>query len=1145
MDPGPPHEGCLDLARLDGLAAGASDASASAHLQTCKRCQSLLAEMRSANRFLLRFQSREGTESPRTADPESIQVDGYMIQSVVAFGGQGAVYKAIQAGTGRTVAIKVPLADTQSRPSSRYRFEREIELTARLDHPAIVRVIGPCELADGRIGCVMEFIEGERFDHWAQARRDSDRDAVRGIVEAGVRVADAIAYAHQRAVLHRDIKPSNVIVSAEGEPHVLDFGLAKALGESAQSFATLTGAFVGTLSHAAPEQVSQGADAVDIRTDVYALGLLLYEALTGRLPYATDASTAEILRQIKELPTPRPSSFADNIDNDLDAVLLRALAKEKDRRYQAAGELRDDLLAWLEGRAVRARFDSQWYVLRKTIRRHRWPVMLATAGLAVVLTTVTLGLIARNQTTRAQMASAVRDARTLESHWVRLAEARSTGIDNFEAGERIAWDALLQPEQVLVDEGIEGIKLLDGTPTSAAYWALWEMYLRTPVVFSVPDTHRPLVTFAGSTKVIVSSDRTHGRLRWWDWNNATEIRSTPMPVVATATSILPSPDGQRMVFVTAEKRCLLIDLGDGSWTELNAGERSFGASITNHRVATTTQLADGLFEWRLFAIGPEGPEVLTRRTFESYNGMMCFGADGTDAAFITETGEVLVVDAESGRQLFHQTGNEKSPFFRIMTRGTPGEFVLIGTTGVATLNARNPDAGIVHASSRNAFLDGARWLAGTPNSDRYVAVSDRFRVGVGRRSEPLTQGEYLPALSGGFMVISSDGRLVCGPARPSERGIVLDLDSDAITRLPLPAPVTGRGFATVFDVVFTPDSRQLLVGAMDGSVRRFSVGTDAALVDQPVYVDGGVTALGVSDEAVYAGTHDLGLNNARIVRIDSNQTPVTIVSGERLMAALEVDPAGRFWALTGEGRLLQFDEGRQNTLKETRLPPHPDHHTFRALVRHPDRRLLVAGPAGDGVVLLDQETLEPVASVSMPPIREFAVHPTDPDLLATAGDDGMIRLWRFESDPTPTLRSIGQFGAHAGAIFTLAFSPDGRLIASGSGTPEARDVRLWDVANGRELAALDLFEMGVFELAFSPDGRWLAVGGEVRMEAPEEGGQLFLIDLEAPARCVAGNLDYHIARLTEELGHEPSQAEAMRLWAAGVRRSAGNQETPP
>lgn len=1145
MDTSPSPGECLDLADLDAIASGRDDESASVHLRGCERCRALLKEMRSANRFLQRFQSREGTEAIQPTDHAALRVNGYQIQSFVAIGGQGAVYRATQTGTGRTVAIKVPLADTQLRPSSRYRLEREIELTARLDHPGIVRVIGPCEFADGRVGCVMEFIEGEPFDRWASVCRETGRGAIRRIVEAGAQVADAIAYAHQRAVLHRDIKPSNVVVSAEGEPHVLDFGLAKALGDNSGSFATLTGVFVGTLIHSAPEQVSHGAEAIDMRTDVYALGLLLYQALTGRLPYPTDVSTAEILRMIKEFPIPRPSSLAESIDDDLDAVLLCALSKEKERRYATAGELRDDLMAWLDGRAVRARFDSQWYVFRKTIRRHKWPVMLAAAGLAVVATAATLGLIAREQSSRARIAGAVRDARTLESHWVRLAEARSTGMDNFEAGEQIAWDALLEPEPVLVSEGIEGVEQLGGTPISAAYWALWEMYLRTPVVFSVPDTHRPLVTFAGSTKVIVSSDRTHGRLRWWDWNNATEIRSTPMPDVATATSIQPSPNGQRMVMVTAEKRCFLIDLGDGSWTELNAGERSFGASIANHRIATTTQLADGLFEWRLFAYGPESPEVLTRRTFEYYNGMMCFGADGTDAAFITETGEVLVVDAESGRQLFHQTGNEKSPFFRIQTRGTPGEFVLIGTTGVATLNARNPDAGIVHASSRNAFLDGARWLAGTPNSDRYVAVSDRFRVGVGRRSEPLTQGEYLPALSGGFMVISSDGRLVCGPARPSQRAIVLDLESDAITRLPLPAPVIGRGFATVFDVVFTPDSRQLLVGAMDGSVRRFSVGTDAALVDQPVYVDGGVTALGVSDEAVYAGTHDLGLNNARIVRIDSDQTPVTIVSGERLMAALEVDPAGRFWALTGEGRLLQFDEGRQNTLKETRLSPHPDHHTFRALVRHPDRRLLIAGPAGDGVVLLDQETLEPVASVSMPPIREFAVHPTDPDLLATAGDDGMIRLWRFESDPTPTLRSVGQFGAHAGAIFTLAFSPDGRLIASGSGTPEARDVRLWDVANGRELAALDLFEMGVFELAFSPDGRWLAVGGEVELKDPEAGGQLFLIDLEAPARCVAGNLDYHIARLTEELGHEPSQAAAMRHWAAGVRRSAGNQETPP
>jgi WD40 repeat protein len=331
---------------------------------------------------------------------------------------------------------------------------------------------------------------------------------------------------------------------------------------------------------------------------------------------------------------------------------------------------------------------------------------------------------------------------------------------------------------------------------------------------------------------------------------------------------------------------------------------------------------------------------------------------------------------------------------------------------------------------------------------------------------------------------------------------------------------------------------------MDGSVRCFSVAAGGTPVGESRNVNGGVTALRVDHEDVFVGTHDLGLSTARVMRLrDGGAATELIPGGERWIACIELDDDRSLWALTGEGRLLMIDAGG-GVLRSTRLTPHPDWRNFRAMARIADRGLLLIAPAGDGLVILDQDSLEPVApSIPMPPIRELIVSPVDPTLIATAGDDGNARLWRL--NPDLTLDPIREFGTHAGAIFALAFSPDGRILATGGGTPEARDVRLWDVANGRELAALDLFEQGVFELAFSPDGRWLAAGGEVRFDAPQEGGQLYLIDLHAPARSVAGNLEYHIARLSAERGREPSQAAALRRWAASLRERSDTPSGSP
>lgn len=1132
-----PAGGCIDLATLDRLAADPEfelGPAVSVHLESCERCRGRLSEMRRAERFLERFRT-DAEEEPSFApqDQQSVRIPGYRVLGLIAFGGQGAVYRALQEGTERIVAIKAPIGNALRRPSTRYRFEREIELTARLDHPGIVRVLGACELHDGRLGCVMEFVSGVPFDRWAAtAREDGGPRRVVGAVEA---IADAIAYAHQRAVIHRDIKPSNVIVTDHGVPRVLDFGLAKAIGESESSFATLTGAFLGTLVYSAPEQISGGADAIDLRTDVYALGLLLFQALTGSLPYDADVPPARLVHQIRDLSPARPSELAPGVGDELDAVVTKALSKEPDRRYQTVAEFRDDLRAWLDGRAVRAKNDSRWYVLRKAAWRHRRVVALAAIVLASLVAVVAAGLVTRGQFARAALADAVRDARTLESHWVRTAELRSIGLDNFEAGEFGAWDALLEPDRILVQNGIEGPADDGSTPGGPAYWALWEIYLNTPVVFGVPTLERTLCADASSSDVIAVVSNTSHELQWWDRHLGIVTRSIPLPSSSDAVAFEFAPDARAASLTFANGDSHVLATESGSFTRFDEGVLTQSSRISNDRVLTGVRTDSDTTELRLWDTGTRPPSLVAGVPIPDRIESTALDASGAFGAAITVGGELFVLDLRTGGLLHHRSKDVQPRFLSVHSRGKPGEFLLFGVSSAASLDMRDRELRFLPLHDNETFSNNPRQIAWAGGGDRTVTVSNRHRLWIGSRSRSIRE-RVLPALSASTIRLSSDGAIAFGLARPSGRPIAFETEPSAVQRLPFPADVTHSGFATVPCILFSSDSASLLAAGMNGSVRCYRTPGGAELWRTERELDNGITMMRALGDDIIVGTHDLGQRNATIARVRNGAVRRLHAEDDRWFSGLEADPDGRIWGLTGMGRLIRIDAEDGSVKHDAILQRHPNNPTFRALARFERHGLLIAGPAESGIVLLDEDTLETVGMVTMPPIREIAVSPGDPDLFATAGDDGSVRLFRLRPGSSPAAEPVGEFGAHAGPIFCLAFTPDGKQIASGGGSPERRDVRIWDVRHGRELAALDLFELGVFGLAFSPDGRWLAASGEIHPDHPERGGQLFLIDLHAPDRCIAGNLEYHIARFVKAHGREPEQAGPIREWAARVGR---------
>jgi non-specific serine/threonine protein kinase/serine/threonine-protein kinase len=360
------------------------------------------------------------------------QIGPYTVRREIGEGGMGVVYDAVREDVGKTVALKLARHGRLASPEHLRRFLLERRVLARLEHANIARLLDAGVTESGLPYLVMEYVEGESIDRYCDARRltvDERLVLFRS-------VCDAVHYAHRHLIVHRDLKPSNILVTNDGLVKLLDFGIAKLLEESGarESRLTQTGLVFLTPEYASPEQVM--LEPVTTASDVYALGVLLFELLTGHTPYrlasrtpaellhavcvqepeqssrvvtrtehvlCSDGSTAHLTPEhVSSARGTQPSRLGRRLAGDLDTIVAKALRKEPERRYHSVQELRDDIDRHLAGLPVRARGDSLWYRSRKFVRRYRTPIA------AVVLLVITLAAGAMATATQARRAEAER-----------------------------------------------------------------------------------------------------------------------------------------------------------------------------------------------------------------------------------------------------------------------------------------------------------------------------------------------------------------------------------------------------------------------------------------------------------------------------------------------------------------------------------------------------------------------------------------------------------------------------------------------------------------------------------------------------------------------------------------------------------------
>jgi len=417
--------------------------------------EQLVSHFEKADGKLMAKPAFEFTARLNDSQADPVSVGSYKILHTIGVGGMGVVYEAEQENPHRTVAIKVirPGLATNSLLS---RFRHEAEVLALLQHPGIAHIyeagVAPAEFGDGttaqRPFFAMEFIRGKMLTDFADQNNLGTRDRL-GLM---TRICDAVHHAHQKGVIHRDLKPHNILVDEEAQSKILDFGVARAIDADVQTATMQTdvGQLVGTVAYMSPEQVQGDSSRIDTRSDVYTLGVILYELLSGQLPYAVRAcAIPEVARIIREENPTRLSSFNPAFRGDLDTIVQKALEKEKERRYQSAAELALDIGRYLNDEPIIARPQSKFYQIRKFAKRNVGLV----AGIAVAFCALAVGMILAVS----QAINAHREAARAESETRRAIDA----LAEAEAITTFLTDMLATANPYNIDKDVRVLDVLE------------------------------------------------------------------------------------------------------------------------------------------------------------------------------------------------------------------------------------------------------------------------------------------------------------------------------------------------------------------------------------------------------------------------------------------------------------------------------------------------------------------------------------------------------------------------------------------------------------------------------------------------------------------------------------------------------------
>jgi len=958
--------------------------------------------------------------------PHPAQLGPFRILRLIGEGGMGAVYEAEQDRPHRRVALKV-LHPELGTPQMLRRFELESEVLGRLEHPGIARIYeaGTHDTGHGlQPWFAMELVEGLVLtEYCARSALPLEQR-----IELVARICDAVQHAHQRGIVHRDLKPANILVDAAGQPKVLDFGIARALdGELGRAtLRTDPGMLVGTLQYMSPEQATADPDAIDVRTDVYSLGVMLYELAAGRPPHdLARLPMPEALRRVLEVE-PAPLRSAAGVPTDVAVIAHKALSKDKDRRYASAREFGSDLRRALRHEPILARPASGLYQLRKFARRHKGLTAgMALAAFALVAATV-VSLIqvhvadqAREHAVRSACRAAIAAAMVAAEHDDFAACRRQ--LETVAPGDR-NWEW-----RHLASRADRTLARLDGSDFLDAM---------------LDASGKELFTVTGT-----------GAVRRWRVPDLQPLANCQLEEAPGGPAAF-RRDGTAVAAVvgpTAE-RVGVFDVA--------TGRRIAQVAVDEPRLSLLAFAPDGAriafgarAAWLWDPAGSGAPLHLPGREYKA----LAFSGDGLRVACgygppPEGAGYFMICDARTGACIGRSRYDSYLPVADLALDATGARLAV----AYADKRARLWDVGAGRLLERFEGHRGAvRRVAIDPRGERLASAGDDETIRLWRL-DPRAELGVLGGLGGPplDLAFSADGSLLL--AR-TNRGIALWSTAAG------PEVLSGHP-SYVYGVAFTGGAR-MLSASYDGVLRAWDADSGDVLLQLKLAGGEGIQALTAAAAApVFACAQNSGVRLWDADACDVLRTFDT--SKESRVVDLALCADGSLLALRTDHAVVLWDTRTGAVVRRWQC----DSATwYCAVAISPGGERVAADLGRRSIALWSVATGTEIARLAghSGPVEGLAFS-ADGTLLASGGEDRIVRLWDARTG-APRWASAG----HTDRVYALAFSPDGSRLASGANDST---ICLWDVASGEQAALLRGHTDYVFSLAFSPDGSRLISG---------------------------------------------------------------------